>query len=129
MNRIQPDQLLLGSLVMLGSLGLSAPVAAQVIYPVLPQQQTAPIQPKLSPYLDLLRNDDSVLNPYHSFVLPRREIHRQQARQAAEINHLKQGTSRRGAHLADPANSPRLPTGGGGRFQTYLHFYRMNSHP
>ncbi len=106
---IQPSHLMLGVLAMLGSLWLSGTVVAQVTYPVWPQQQTAPIQPRLSPYLDLLRNDNSVLSPYHSFVLPRREVQRQQARQAAEINRLEQATFRRDAHLTGPANSSRLP--------------------
>lgn len=121
--------IILGIMQILGALGLSGNAAAQLNYPVLPQQHNAPIQPKLSPYLDLLRNDNSLLSPYHSFVLPRRELQRQQAHQAAEINRLEQATLRRDAHFTGPGNSSRLPTGGGGRFQTYLHFYRMNSRP
>jgi hypothetical protein len=114
--------LLLGFMVALGILGYSRPVAAQALDRNLPVRNSVPYRPKLSPYLDLLRHDNSVLSPYHSFVVPRRELHQQQARQAAEINRLNQATFGRAARSA-VGSASRLPTGTGSRFQTYLHFF------
>ena len=124
----QRHLLLLAFFVLLGSLGFSRQAAAQVSQSRVAQQHVAPYRPKLSPYLDLLRNDNSILNPYHSFVLPRRELHQQQARQAGEISRLEQATFGRFAPNA-PSQTSRLPTGRGGRFQTYLHFYDLNHRP
>ena len=77
-------------------------------------------RPTLSPYLDLLRTDSGVLPPYHAFVVPRRRIEQQQSRQWQAIGELK----RQAVGQAGGDQEP-LPTGGGGRFQTYLHYYPM----
>ncbi len=87
-----------------------------------PNIGTGPNQPKLSPYLDLLRNDDSVLSPYHSFVLPRRAISQQQSVQAGQLRRLEYETSARRA-AQGTSSVRRLSTGRGGQFQTTLHFF------
>jgi len=115
---------LVACMVTSGMLASAKPVAAQAIYPGS-RQPVAPYRPKLSPYLDLLRTDNSQLNPYHSFVVPRRELYGRQARQAAEISRL--GRSSYGRSAGRGSMQPRLPTGGGGRFQTYLHYYQFNN--
>ncbi len=120
--------LLLGFLVALGCFGLSRSVTAQQPYQGIPPKRAAPYRPKLSPYLDLLRRDDSVLSPYHSFVLPRRELHRQQRAQAAEISQLRRATHGR-ARPGGRGTPSRLTTGNGGYFQTYLHFYGSTRRP
>ena len=89
------------------------------------QPWAAPYQQRLSPYLDLLRVDNSVLSPYHTFVEPRRRIRQSLNLQAAQIGRLQEQVTRvpSGAQ-STPAG--RLPTGGGGTFNNYLHFYRFD---
>ncbi len=128
MVRSQRGLLLLGIMVTLGSLVFSRPVAAQIYFPTAPKRPDTRYTPKLSPYLDLMRADNSVLPPYYSFVVPRRELHQQQLRQAVEINRLQQATSQNVQPNAS-GDSSRLPTGRGGRFQTYLHFYGRSGRP
>ena len=118
------DLVLLASLIALGTLGFARESAAQAIYPGAQRQPLVPRQPQLSPYLNLLRNDNSLLNPYHSFVLPRRDMQQQQFRMATEINRLEQ-TSLGQFAPRSATTTNRLPTGNAGRFQTYLHFYSV----
>ena len=106
-------------------LGQAERVAAQAAYPNLPRAAGRPSQPILSPYLQLLREDTSVTSPYHAFVLPQREMAQQQLWQAAEIQSL----DRQVRAQAIQNNRARMPTGGGGYFQQYLHFYSPNGRP
>lgn len=118
--------LLLGIAAVLGSVSAASPASAQAIYPGPVQQRPAPYKPRLSPYLDLLRRDNSVLTPYHSFVVPRRELYSRQLSQAAQINQMQrsyQQTQRRQA----PGN--RMPTGRGGQFMNYLHYFPRSDQP
>ncbi len=93
-----------------------------------PGPPSSPYQQRLSPYLDLLRADNSVLHPYHSFVLPRRDFQQRLRLQAAQIGQLQQTTSR--LQSQSPSSiAPRMQTGRGGRFQSYLHFYPMGIEP
>ena len=90
-----------------------------------PQRATAvPYQQRLSPYLDLLRSDNSVLSPYHSFVQPRQQSRQNQNRQAAELRRLERTIGRPGTTASQPE---RMQTGRGGTFNNYLHFYPFNS--
>jgi hypothetical protein len=101
----------------------TSPAYAQVTYPDASSYQH-PYQPRLSPYLDLLRNDNSLLTPYHAFVQPRREFQQRQLQLSTDLNRLEQTQQRQ---LSPKAwGRTRLPTGNGGRFQTYLHFYSVN---
>ncbi len=107
-------------LVVLGA----QPLAAQVSYPGVPTRSN-PYQPRLSPYLNLLRNDNSLLTPYHSFLQPRREFQQQQLQLYTEVTGIAQSR-----HIQNPgisAGHTRLPTGNGGQFQSYLHFYPLNN--
>ena len=82
----------------------------------------SPYQQRLSPYLDLLRADNSALSPYHSFLQPRREFNRRLRWQSNRIGQLEQNAM---GFRSVPRSSlsSRMPTGRGGRFHTYLHFY------
>jgi hypothetical protein len=80
----------------------------------------SPYQQQLSPYLDLLRNDNSVLSPYHSFVRPRQQMQQAINQQSAELRQLRQ--------LSQPGHptgvsATRLQTGRGGSFNNFMHFY------
>lgn len=75
----------------------------------------------LSPYLDLLRSDAGVLPPYHAFVQPRRAVQQQLSQQRQAITGLQTELSQ-AARFSSDSMSHR-PTGGGGHFQTYLHYY------
>lgn len=104
----------------------SAKVQAQSWNPGNVRTPTVPQPPPLSPYLNLLRSDNSLLSPYHTFVVPQRQMQYQQNFQAREISRLQQATF--GSHQPHSGGAPnRLPTGTGGHFQTYLHFYGFNS--
>lgn len=83
----------------------------------------APYQQRLSPYLDLLRADNSALSPYHSFVQPRQQFRQSQNRQAAEIRRLDRMIPRPGSTATRPE---RIQTGRGGTFNNYLHYYQFN---
>ena len=129
MDRKQRDPFFFACLTFIGCIALPSSAEAQVVYPGMPQTQRAgaPTQPKLSPYLNLLRTENSLLPNYHTFVLPQREIYQQQARQGAEIMRLEQATLSHSS--SSQSGSSRLPTGNGGHFQTYLHFYGWNNRP
>lgn len=83
---------------------------------------TAPLQPQLSPYLNLLRNDSSALSPYHSFVQPRRQQLQAFQQQASRLDRLERVTASPHPTRGQPSTG-RLPTGSGSYFQSYLHFY------
>ncbi|QDV40956.1 hypothetical protein Enr13x_07940 [Stieleria neptunia] len=85
---------------------------------------TAPYQQRLSPYLDLLRSDNSVLSPYHSFVQPRQQMRQSQNRQAEQLRRLERTIQR---SAAPTAQSERMQTGRGGTFNNFLHYYQFNS--
>jgi len=85
----------------------------------------SPYQLRLSPYLDLMRDDRSVLPPYHSFVRPRQELRQRQNRQAAQIGRLGRAIGRSGPGRVY-SSSPRLQTGRGGTFYNTLHFFPSN---
>lgn len=85
---------------------------------------TNPLQPRLSPYLDLLRRDNSVLSPYHSFVRPRQEFRQGFRRQAAKIRRLERAVAR---PAATTSAQNRLRTGRGGTFHNYLHYYQFDT--
>tara|TARA_R110002049_G_scaffold4601_4_gene31927 strand:+ start:176625 stop:177050 length:426 start_codon:yes stop_codon:yes gene_type:complete len=113
----------------LTTLAISTTASAQTTYPGSQHSVTRgkAIQyeprPTLSPYLNLLRNDDSVLSPYHSFVVPRRQ--QQQARQAQ--NDQIRSLQRRLNHTGQIPGGDRTPTGRGGYFQTYMHYFPQSN--
>lgn len=83
-------------------------------------------RPTLSPWLNLYRRDSGPLDNYHTFVRPeqrlRRTLEQQRAgiqRQNAAIHSLGRQVSR----LERPSGV--RPTGTGGTFMNYLHYYQM----
>lgn len=118
--------LLLLAIITLGSLSASEPASAQAVYPQMPGGPSIHYQPKLSPYLNLLRGDDSVLGPYRTFVLPQQRLYQQQVNQTVQIGRLQQAANRqtRGA-----TRNGRLPTGRGGQFQNTMHFFPQTTQP
>jgi hypothetical protein len=79
---------------------------------------------RLSPYLDLLRSDNSLLGPYHSFVLPRQQIQQGIRRQASEVQKLRRSVF--DSPRVMPSRS-RTQTGRGGSFNNHLHYYQFPS--
>ncbi|TWT82768.1 hypothetical protein CA13_42310 [Planctomycetes bacterium CA13] len=86
-------------------------------------QASSPYQQRLSPYLDLLRTDNSLLGPYHSFVRPRQQIRQNVSTQAIQLQRIERTIER---PTSTTTSSGRLPTGRGGTFNNYLHFYQFN---
>ncbi len=99
--------------------------SAQAIRPMLPANQGARSQPQLSPYLNLLREDNSTLSPYHSFVRPQRENLQQQSQQSSALHQLENRVYSQQRGNAGGLSVPRLPTGNGAKFQSYSHFYQF----
>ena len=81
-----------------------------------------PYQQTLSPYLDLLRSDSSTLSPYHSFVRPRQQVRQRLQYQSSQIQRFE----REAYSTPSRSVSPRLPTGRGGSFNNYLHYYQSS---
>lgn len=77
--------------------------------------------PTVSPYLDLLRQDSGYLPNYHTFVRPKIETRRQQIGQWQSINQLQRRVS------TFQQQGEIRPTGQGGYFNNYLHYYQMGS--
>ncbi|WP_372894637.1 hypothetical protein [Stieleria sp.] len=109
---------------------VSLPVAAPAQAPTQrfgggsKRASSAPYQQRLSPYLDLLRSDNSILSPYHSFVQPRQQLRLNQNRQAEQLRNLERTIQR---SAAPTSQSERMQTGRGGTFNNYLHYYQFNS--
>ena len=93
--------------------------------------QFAPLPPALSPYLDLLRVDSGVVSPYHSFVLPKRQIEQRQTQQSSQIHRLQSQVQQLGAvpQQRGQVSRTRVSTGNGGYFQQYSHFYPASNSP
>ena len=113
-------------LAVLFSLGFAQRSQAQLMYPIEPQKPLAPASPTLSPYLNLLRNDNSQLSPYHTFVLPQRQIIQQQLQTTGDVSRLQREVSR-SSRLSQPGYPSRRPTGNAASFQSYLHFYNFGA--
>jgi hypothetical protein len=115
------------SVVVFAVLALQTTSQAQVNrYGATPQHSASPYQSRLSPYLNLLRTDNSVLTPYHSFVQPRIQFQRNLNRQAHQIGQLERASVGSGSS-SQTESTTRRQTGRGGSFNNYLHFYRFNS--
>lgn len=102
----------------------SSSAHAQALRPMSTTDRQTASQPRLSPYLNLLREDNSTLSPYHSFVRPQRLLQQQQALQAAEIARLERTSSI--SKRTERAPAERLPTGNAAQFQAYSHFYQFH---
>jgi hypothetical protein len=82
----------------------------------------SPYQQRLSPYLDLLRTDNSLLSPYHTFVQPQQQLQQRLQQQSLHIGHLEKSVIGSSPRLR--AGNNRHSTGGGGHFFNFSHFYR-----
>lgn len=125
MRKASEKALTFGFIAGLVSLLISPAAMAQTIQPMGPTDQRAFNQPRLSPYLNLLREDNSTLSPYHSFVRPQRESFQRQSRQSSELQRLESRVYSQQRAGAAGALVPRLPTGNGARFLSYSHFYQF----
>jgi hypothetical protein len=108
----------LAIITILSSLMICSLSSAQLNYQK-PRAAMAQPQPILSPYLNLLRVDNSTLSPFHTFVLPQRQQSQLQLMQSTQLSSLQ----RRVNDQTGEGTRSRLRTGGGGHFQTYLHYY------
>lgn len=105
---------------------LGSPLAmAQTVRQMSPTDQRSLNQPRLSPYLNLLRDDNSTLSPYHSFVRPQRENYQRQSQQFSELQHLETRAYSQQRAGTGGSTVSRLPTGNGAKFQSYSHFYHF----
>jgi len=77
-------------------------------------------RPALSPYLDYFRNDTGALPNYHQFVRPKNRLRADLLQSNRSITGL-QGAVRRNAQRIE-AGTVR-PTGRGGSYMNFLHFY------
>lgn len=93
-----------------------------------PRTRYQPTRPTVSPYLNLLRPNESAVPNYYSFVRPQLQAQENQQRQQA-INVQQQtaiGTlDREVLQITQPA----ARTGGGGNFRQYSHFYPALGRP
>lgn len=124
-RKVHKKKLVFGIIVGLVSLFGSSMASAQAIQPMRPTDQRALNQPRLSPYLNLLREDNSTLSPYHSFVRPQRENYQRQSQQSSELRHLETRVLPRQQGRIAGSPISRLPTGNGAKFQAYSHFYQF----
>jgi hypothetical protein len=113
---------LVGLLALIVWIDLSGEAKAQGISGRPNAQTASPYNQRLSPYLDLLRSDNSALSPYHAFVRPRQQIQQGFQQQAFQIRKLRGSINNTTAPHAIP---DRMQTGRGGGFNNYLHFYQV----
>ena len=119
------SQITRAAVIVVVSFAVQQTARAQAVYGPRSRPTSAPHQPRLSPYLNLFRADNSLLTPYHAFVQPRQELQQNLSRQEWQIGRLEQAASRSVETFDSNANA-RQPTGRGGSFNNYLHFYRFN---
>lgn len=83
---------------------------------------SSPYGPTLSPYLDYFRRDTGVLDPYNAFIRPRRQLQNQLAdmAQQQQVENVRLQQQIQGIRAATAA-----PTGTGGTFLNYSHYYRL----
>lgn len=82
-----------------------------------------PNRPTVSPYLNLFRNDNNAVPNYHLYVRP---IEQQRAinEQQQAVNRAQLQTAQRvGQELKQVQQGSAAPTGIGGGYGNYLHFY------
>jgi ATP phosphoribosyltransferase regulatory subunit HisZ len=82
---------------------------------------SSPYGPTLSPYLDYFRRDTGVLDPYNTFIRPRRQLQNQ----LADIVQQEQSeTARLQQQIQGIREAEARPTGTGATFLNYSHYYR-----
>ena len=84
---------------------------------------SSPYGPTLSPYLDYFRRDTGVLDPYNTFIRPRRQLQNQ----IADIVQQEQSeTARLQQQIQGIRAAEAGPTGTGATFLNYSHYYRSS---
>jgi hypothetical protein len=81
--------------------------------------------PTISPWLDLFRRNEGVLDNYNQFVRPQQQLRRAMAQQQNEITSQRLRQRRIQSEIGALQRDGRghMPTGVGGTFQNYLHYY------
>ena len=101
----------------------------------LARQYPAP-RPTVSPYLNLLRGNAGPVPNYHSLVRPQLQqqtINQQQQsvnlQQQSLVQSNQQGIQRVQQGLIEIRQPQASPTGTGGGFMNFSHFYNLNGTP
>ena len=87
-----------------------------------PPQRYQPSRPTISPYLNLLRQNESPVPNYYSFVRPQLQTQERYQQQQA-INFQQQTAIGTLDEQVLQMTQPAAATGGGGNFRQYSHFY------
>ena len=84
---------------------------------------SSPYGPTLSPYLDYFRRDTGVLDPYNTFIRPRRQLQNQLD---GIVQQERVETTRMQQQIQGIRESGAAPTGSGATFLNYSHYYKAN---
>ena len=83
----------------------------------------SPYGPTITPYLDYFRRDTGVLDPYNTFIRPRRQLENQLGQMAQEE---RAANIRLQQQIQGIRQETAAPTGRGATFMNYSHFYGRN---
>ncbi len=112
-----------GLFVAVALAALSAPAWGQ--RPFQPRTYV-PSRPTLSPYLDYFRFNTGVVNNFHAYIRPGRELDQYLRSQGSAIqqNRTQLGTLRQDVTQLGEMRDPGIgPTGHGATFMNHSHFY------
>ena len=101
-------------------LGLALVLLPQLAVGQSPYEGRSLSRPTISPYLQLLRTPDRILPNYQLYVQPRVNLRNQLSQNRAGLQRLDRRLTAQGARFG--ATSAK-PTGGGGGYLNYSHFY------
>jgi hypothetical protein len=87
-----------------------------------------PAQPTFSPWLNLYQKNGGALDNYHTFVLPDMQLRDTLRQQNTMIQEQGQGIRELSGQMtaAQQARVPAHPTGTGGVFMDYSHYYGLS---
>ena len=91
--------------------------------PARPSRYESAYGPTLSPYLQLSRPPNGILNNYHNFVRPRVQLRSTLQRQKQQISRLKRNVSRNTRATSRVRSSGVAPTGAHSSYDNYSHYY------
>jgi hypothetical protein len=83
----------------------------------------SPYGPTISPYLDYFRRDSGVLDPYNTFIRPRRQLENQLGQMAEDE---RMANARLQQQIQGIRQETAAPTGRGATFMNYSHYYRAS---
>lgn len=85
---------------------------------------SSPYGPTMSPYLDYFRRDTGVLDPYNTFIRPRRQLQNQ----LSDIVQQEQAqTAKLQQQIQGIKEAQAAPTGVGASYLNYSHYYKLQS--